>query len=93
MANKNPPELSDFFIEGRPLSRAVFEKPEHVADVLKYFGLQRQSTLRKIIQELDMTATDYRVALKNRPPQIRRGRSHFGAVRKFAPQGEGAMAR
>jgi len=66
MANKNPPELSDFFIEGRPLSRAVFEKPEHVTDVLKYFGLQRRSTLQKIIHELDMMAINYRIALKNK---------------------------
>src|SRR6266403_5120654 len=71
MANKNPPpELSDFFIEGRPLSRAVFEKPEQVTDVLKYFGLQRRSTLRKIIHELDMMAINYRIALKNKPPKF-----------------------
>jgi hypothetical protein len=70
MANKNLPELSDIFIEGRPLSRAVFEKPEHVPDVLKYFGLQRRSTLRKIIHELDMMAINYRIALKNKPPKF-----------------------
>jgi hypothetical protein len=68
MANKHPlPELSDFFIEGRPLSRAVFKKPKHVTDVLKYFGLQRRSTLRKLIHELDMVAIHYRIALKNKP--------------------------
>jgi hypothetical protein len=70
MANKNLPELSDFFIEGRPLWRAVFEKPEHVTDVLKYLGLQRRSTLRKIIHELDMMAINYRIALKNKPPKF-----------------------
>jgi hypothetical protein len=70
MPNKNQLELSDFFIEGRPLSRAIFEKPQHVIDVLKYFGLQRRSTLRKIIHELDMMAINYRIALKNKPPKF-----------------------
>lgn len=65
MANKDTPEVSDFFIEGRPLSRAIFKKPEHVADVLKYFGAQRRPTLRKIIHELDMMAIDFWIAHKN----------------------------
>jgi hypothetical protein len=70
MANDEPTEPPDYIILSWRLSRKVFEKPEHVVDVLKYFGLQRRSTLRKIIQELDMMATDYRVALKNRPPKF-----------------------
>jgi hypothetical protein len=67
MANDEPTEPPDCFIVGWRLSRKLFERPEHVADVLKYFGVQRRSTLRKIIQELDTMAIDYRIALKNRP--------------------------
>jgi hypothetical protein len=70
MANDEPTEPSHDFILGWRLSRKLFEKPEHVADVLKYFGVQRRSTLRKIVQALDMMAIEYRVALKNRPPKF-----------------------
>jgi hypothetical protein len=70
MANDEPAETSDYFIHGWLLSPRIFKKPEPIADVVKRFGQQRPSTLRKIIQALDMMATDYRVALKNRPPKF-----------------------
>jgi hypothetical protein len=70
MANDEPAETSDYFIHGWRLSASIFKKPEHIADVVKRFGSQRPSTFRKIIQALDMMATDYRVALKKRPPKF-----------------------
>ena len=70
MANDEPAETSGYCIHGWRLSARIFKKPEHIADVVKRFGPQRPSTLRKIIQALDMMATDYRVALKNRPPEF-----------------------
>jgi hypothetical protein len=70
MANDEPAETSDYFVHSWRLSASIFKKPEHIADVVKRFGPQRPSTLRKIIQALDMMATDYRVALKKRPPKF-----------------------
>src|SRR5438105_4928458 len=70
MANDEPAETSDYFIHGWRLSANIFTKPENIADVVKRFGPQRPSTLREIIQALDMMATDYRIALKKRPPKF-----------------------
>jgi hypothetical protein len=70
MADDVPTETPDHFIHGWRLSARIFKKPKHIADVVKRFGPQRPSTLRKIVQALDMMATDYRVARKQRPPKF-----------------------
>jgi len=67
MADNEPAETSDYFIHGWRLSPSIFKKPAHIADVVKRFGPQRPSSLREIIQALDMIALDYRVARKKRP--------------------------
>jgi hypothetical protein len=67
MTSNKLPELSEFSIHGRLLSPVIFRKPEHVANVLKYFGPQNPSTLGKIVCELDMIAIRYRIAVKSRP--------------------------
>ena len=68
MADDKPADTTDDFIHGWRLSPRIFRKPEQIHDVLKCFGPQRRrSTLRKIIQELDMIAVEYWVALKNKP--------------------------
>jgi hypothetical protein len=60
----------EFLLSWRP-SRTVFKKPEHVAGVLKCFGLQRRPALRRIVQELDRVVIDYRVARKKRSPKFK----------------------
>ena len=71
MANDEPAETPDYFIHGWRLSPRIFKKPEQIHDVLKRFGpRRRRSTLRKIIQELDTMAIEYRVALGNKPPKF-----------------------
>src|SRR6266699_1782781 len=70
MANDEPTDPPDDFILGWRLSRKVFEKPEHVPDVLKRLGPQRPSTLRKFVQALDGMATDYCAARNKRLPKF-----------------------
>ncbi|OKO75120.1 hypothetical protein AC629_34345 [Bradyrhizobium sp. NAS80.1] len=70
MTNDNPSKTPAPVAIARRLSPRVFKRPEHVANVLKSFGSQRQSTLREIDQELDRMATSYRIALKNRAPKF-----------------------
>jgi hypothetical protein len=68
MADDKPADTTDDFIHGWRLSPRIFRKPEQIHDVLKCFGPQRRrSTLRKIIQELEMIAVEYRVAQQNKP--------------------------
>jgi hypothetical protein len=56
-------------ILGWRLSR-VFKKPEHLSDVLKFFGPQRQSALRKIIEAVDMMGADYWAARTKKLPKF-----------------------
>ena len=70
MVNDELAETPDYFVHGCRLSPRMFKKPEQIHVVLKRFGNRRRSTLRKIIQELDLVVTDYRVALKKRPPKF-----------------------
>ncbi|MET4207712.1 hypothetical protein [Bradyrhizobium sp. LA2.1] len=70
MANDNSNETPASVTIGRRLSPRIFTRPEHVADVLKSFGPQRQSTLREIVEELDRMAIGYRIALKKRAPKF-----------------------
>lgn len=69
MANDEPVETpDDYFILGWRLSTRIFQKPEHIADVLRRFGPRSPSTLRKIIQELDIVVKEYLAACKKKPP-------------------------
>jgi hypothetical protein len=70
MAIDDPTERPDAFLLSWRPPRLVFEKPEHIAGVLKRFGLQRRSTFRKIVQELGTAVIDYRVAHKKRSPKF-----------------------
>src|SRR4051794_14741367 len=87
MVIKNPSlELSDFFIDGRPISRAIFNNPEHIPDVLKYFGVQNRSARRTIVHALDMMATNYRIAVKKRAPK-------FGEAKSILDQFETSLRK
>jgi hypothetical protein len=71
MVEELPTGTADCLIHGWRLSRRIFAKPEHLHAVLKRFGPgRRRSTLRKIVQELDTIAREYRVALKKRDPKF-----------------------
>lgn len=68
MGNEKPADTTDDFIHGWRLSPRIFKNPEQIHEVLKCFGpRRRRSTLRKLIQVLDMMAVEYRVALKKKP--------------------------
>src|SRR5437773_559954 len=71
MAHDKPAETpDDYFIHGWRLSTRIFKKPENVADFLERFGPQDSSTLRRIVQALDVMTIDYRAARKSRLPKF-----------------------
>jgi hypothetical protein len=84
MVNDKPTTTPDpNIILGWRLSSRLFKKPEHLPDVLKHFGPQRRSVLRKIIEAVDMMATDYWAARTKRPPKFETTRTKLKRLEKL----------
>jgi hypothetical protein len=92
MTSDEPIGKSGYFIFDWRLSPKLFKgEPDHIHDVLKRFGPRRRSNLRKIVQELDEMALDYRIAdtkKKMPPPKFEKADAKLERFEKLLQKGQ-----
>ncbi len=92
MSSDKPVEEPGNVILDWRLSRRLFRgQPGYIHDVLERFGPRRRSTLRKIVQELDVMALDYRIAANKKkmpPPKFEKADAKLERFEKLLLNGQ-----